>query len=250
MGQKIDLTTQVQGVLPEINGGAGPNSGTRFGDADVLVGAVNGTNTNFTLSNAPNPAASLILFLNKILQIQGVDYTVAGNIVTMSVAPLSVGSFLGWYRYKGFSYGLGLLDTLLMSDGFAFDVPSFSKDTSLVDTLTMTDIVAKTVSSNSSISLEDFLVMNDRIVATVPSNTFLLSDSLTLTDGIAARATISFAFVDQLVFADPVSGSLSGGPAFGRLLDGLTYADSIALGLSGSISDQMSSSDAVVVVKN
>src|SRR5258708_7768677 len=125
MGQKIDLTQQVQGVLPEANGGAGPNIGQRFADSETPGGATNGSNTSFTLASSPNPALSLLLFLSKSLQIQGTDYTLSGSTITMTVAPSGgTTSFLAWYRYLGFGQTLSFSDGLVFSDGVLVDVPA------------------------------------------------------------------------------------------------------------------------------
>jgi hypothetical protein len=56
-------------------------------------GAINGTNTAFNLSFTPSPANSLLLFLNGILQTKGTAYTLAGSVITFTVAP-SIGSVL------------------------------------------------------------------------------------------------------------------------------------------------------------
>ncbi len=55
---------------------------------EVPAGAVNGTNLIFTLDAAPAPAASLMLFLNGILQrASGNDFTLDGDEITFLVAP-------------------------------------------------------------------------------------------------------------------------------------------------------------------
>lgn len=69
-----------------------------FNDAATPAGVINGINTVFTLSSIPSPASSLLLFLNGILQTQGVDYTLVGATITYAVAP-SIGDVqLAWYR--------------------------------------------------------------------------------------------------------------------------------------------------------
>jgi hypothetical protein len=68
--------------------------GPASGGSSVLVswdetpaGTVNGFNVTFTLANAPSPAASLQLFQDGVLQIQGTDYTLSGNTITFMNAP-------------------------------------------------------------------------------------------------------------------------------------------------------------------
>jgi len=51
-------------------------------DAESPSGAVDGSNTVFTLTGAPSPALSLQLFRNGILQKAGMDYTLSGASVT------------------------------------------------------------------------------------------------------------------------------------------------------------------------
>lgn len=69
------------GVLSATPAAAGGNV-PQFADAETPAGAVNGTNPTFTLAFAPNPALSLLLFRNGILQRAGADFTLSGNTVT------------------------------------------------------------------------------------------------------------------------------------------------------------------------
>ena len=65
------------------DGSLGPCGGNAsFVDLETPGGTVDGTNAVFTLSDAPAPAASLLLFRNGLLQKAGVDYTLAGATVT------------------------------------------------------------------------------------------------------------------------------------------------------------------------
>jgi hypothetical protein len=57
----------------------------------TLTGAVNGTNTAFTLPSAPL-AGTVSVFLNGILQRPTTDYTISGSTVTFVVAPSSTGA--------------------------------------------------------------------------------------------------------------------------------------------------------------
>lgn len=70
-----------------------------FADGETPAGAVNGVNTVFTLAHAPNPAGSLLLTLNGVVQKAGADYTLAGSTVTFFVPPASGDSLEAWYRY-------------------------------------------------------------------------------------------------------------------------------------------------------
>lgn len=51
-------------------------------------GAINGTNTSFTLANTP-VAGSVEVFLNGLLQTVGDDYTISGSTITYATAPIA-----------------------------------------------------------------------------------------------------------------------------------------------------------------
>ncbi len=75
-----------------VDGSAGPcgsstssgTSGPGFIDLELPAGLVNGSNATFTLSQAPFPASSIQLHRNGILLKQGLDFTLAGNVVTFA----------------------------------------------------------------------------------------------------------------------------------------------------------------------
>ncbi len=76
-----------------VDGTAGPcdvvvNPGPGFVDNETPVGVIDGSNTTFTLTNVPGPAASLALFRNGVLQQNGLDYTLSGNVVTFALAAI------------------------------------------------------------------------------------------------------------------------------------------------------------------
>jgi hypothetical protein len=55
-------------------------------NATTPLGIINGSNTVFTISSAPS--TFLMLFLNGVLQLpSGVNYSIAGNTITMVTAP-------------------------------------------------------------------------------------------------------------------------------------------------------------------
>ncbi|MBL8174738.1 MAG: hypothetical protein JNK48_08710 [Bryobacterales bacterium] len=97
-----------------VNGTTGPcsaESGPAFVDGEVPAGLTNGTNTTFTLANAPDPASSLRLFRNGLLQSAGVDYTLSGNIITFLTGALpQTGDLLASsYRLPGASGQIGAI---------------------------------------------------------------------------------------------------------------------------------------------
>ena len=76
-------------------------STTNFADYIAVPGTPNGTLTAFTLANAPSPATSLGVFKNgQLLQSgTGNDYTLAGAVVTFTVAPIATDNLQASYRF-------------------------------------------------------------------------------------------------------------------------------------------------------
>jgi hypothetical protein len=72
-----------------------------FVDAETPGGVVNGSNTAFTLVNAPSPSTSLHLFRNGLLQMATLDYTISGSAVTFfSVSTPQLGdTLIAEYRH-------------------------------------------------------------------------------------------------------------------------------------------------------
>jgi hypothetical protein len=54
---------------------------------EVPTGTVNGVNDEFTLATVPTYASSLQVFLNGLIQRQGVDYGIIGDTITFTDAP-------------------------------------------------------------------------------------------------------------------------------------------------------------------
>lgn len=72
-------------------------------NAEIPNGIINGSNTLFDLSKAPNPRSSLILFQNGVFLTQGVDYVLSGEDIT-TTSVLSFGdSLIAYYRSDGIS---------------------------------------------------------------------------------------------------------------------------------------------------
>jgi len=76
---------RVDGSSGPCGGGGGGTAGL-FADGEVPGGAVNSSNTSFTLPHAPDPPASLQLFRNGLLMRDSSDYTLTGSAVTFYVA--------------------------------------------------------------------------------------------------------------------------------------------------------------------
>jgi hypothetical protein len=88
-----------------VDGSSGPcgsDSGATpaFIDGETPTGIVDGSNTSFTLSAVPNPAASLAVYRNGILMKATFDYTLTGNSVAFitAAAPQPGDTLLASYR--------------------------------------------------------------------------------------------------------------------------------------------------------
>jgi len=68
---------------------------------DVPSGLSNGVNYSFELAETPNPPESLMLYVDGVLQRQGVigDYTLAGKSITMNYIPKVGSNLLATYPY-------------------------------------------------------------------------------------------------------------------------------------------------------
>ena len=93
-----------------VDGSSGPcGSGATpsFVDGDSPAGIVDGSNTSFTLSAVPNPAASLAVYRNGMLQKTGQDYTATGSTIQFvaAAAPQPGDTLLASYRLSGADSG-------------------------------------------------------------------------------------------------------------------------------------------------
>ena len=68
-----------------VNGSSGPCFDATqlpgYSDGETPAGVIDGSNFTFGLAAQPGPAQSLLLFLNGVLQQQGLDYTLTGSVV-------------------------------------------------------------------------------------------------------------------------------------------------------------------------
>ncbi|MFN0101268.1 MAG: hypothetical protein ACKV2U_04155 [Bryobacteraceae bacterium] len=71
----------VDGTTGSCGSGSSGDGGPGFVDQEVPSGTINGSNTVFTLTQAPSPAASLQLYRNGVLFKPGVDYTLTGGTI-------------------------------------------------------------------------------------------------------------------------------------------------------------------------
>ena len=101
---------RVDGSSGPCGGGGGGTAGL-FGDGEVPGGAVNSSNTSFTLAHAPDPPASLQLFRNGLLMRDSSDYTLTGSVATFFVAstPQTGDLLTASYRFADPSNPLGTM---------------------------------------------------------------------------------------------------------------------------------------------
>jgi hypothetical protein len=67
-------------------------------DNETPTGTIDGTNDDFTLSKTPSPAGSLQLYLDGVLQVATVDYTLTGNAIAYTTPPTGGSVHRAWYR--------------------------------------------------------------------------------------------------------------------------------------------------------
>ena len=73
-----------------------------FTDNEIPAGTIDGLNVAFTLAAAPSPAASLKIYKNGVLLVQGADYTLSGSNITFAstnVTPQVGDALLANYRH-------------------------------------------------------------------------------------------------------------------------------------------------------
>ena len=101
----IETVTGAPSDCVRVDGSSGPCGGAQLGfvDGDAPAGLVDGANTQFTLSGVPNPAASLTVYRNGMLQKAGQDFVLSGNQIQFvpAAAPQSGDTLLASYRLSG-----------------------------------------------------------------------------------------------------------------------------------------------------
>ena len=92
-----------------VDGSSGPCGGAEptFVDGDSPAGIVDGSNTSFTLSAVPNPASSLAVYRNGMLQKIVQDYTLTASTIQFVAAdaPQPGDTLLAGYRLTGTDSG-------------------------------------------------------------------------------------------------------------------------------------------------
>jgi uncharacterized protein YoxC len=97
------LGNSLTALTATVNTLSATGSNAVFVDAEAPGGTMNGTNTAFTLANAPAPTTSLTVFRNGILQRVGIDFTLSGSAITFAAGsvPQSSDYLRAYYRTPG-----------------------------------------------------------------------------------------------------------------------------------------------------
>ncbi|NBU16565.1 MAG: hypothetical protein EBS48_06050 [Actinobacteria bacterium] len=66
---------------------------------ETPIGATDGINQTFTLAHVPVPSTALMFHYNGVLQRPGLDYVLAGNVVTMNFVPEVNSKMIATYPY-------------------------------------------------------------------------------------------------------------------------------------------------------
>ena len=112
---QIDSTAGALSDCVHVDGSSGPcgaaGLGPLFSDAEVPVGAINGSNTVFTLAWSPSPAGSLVLLRNGLILANGTDYSLVRNTITfyLGSVPQPGDVLRASYRYANPSNPLSTL---------------------------------------------------------------------------------------------------------------------------------------------
>ncbi len=104
------------------SGPCGSGLGAGFVDGETPDGVVDGVNGTFTVSGTPEPASSLLLYRNGVLQKQGVDFHVTGNAIVFTAAAIPQPGDLLTASYR---VDMSLTSTLGLVDG---ETPSGAVD--------------------------------------------------------------------------------------------------------------------------
>lgn len=101
----VDAVSGVPTDCVRVDGSSGPCGSTppAFVDGDAPAGIVDGANAVFTISASPDPASSLSVYRNGLLQKLGSDYTFSGRTITFVAAavPQPGDTLLASYRIGG-----------------------------------------------------------------------------------------------------------------------------------------------------
>jgi hypothetical protein len=105
----VALNSSVTNLTNTVNAFGAGGSNALYVDAESPGGLINGTNSIFSLAQTPSPSASLLLYRNGLLQLNGPNYTLTGTTVTFTAAPASTDSLEAYYRVSGASSNIAVL---------------------------------------------------------------------------------------------------------------------------------------------
>lgn len=102
-GANVEISTGSNGQITISASGAGAPSSkvVKMSWMETPTGTVDGLNMIFTLDHAPTPQPSLMLYVNGVLQSEGMakDYVLSDNTITAVSAPLSNSRITATYSY-------------------------------------------------------------------------------------------------------------------------------------------------------
>jgi hypothetical protein len=93
-GSNISLTADGSGDVT-----VAATASTPAAVRETPSGTLNGSNTSYTLTYTPNPAASLTLWLNGVEQIAATDYTISGASISYTFPPKSSDLMVAEYTH-------------------------------------------------------------------------------------------------------------------------------------------------------
>jgi hypothetical protein len=92
------------------SGSCGGGSPAVFVDGETPSGAINGSNTQFTLANTPVASTSVSVWLNGLFQRYGVDFSVSGSTISFLGTPPQTGDVLLASYRTGTLSGVNFVD--------------------------------------------------------------------------------------------------------------------------------------------
>lgn len=165
---------------------------TYRGRAEVPSGAINSSNTTFTLAHTPSSPESLKITVDRLLASYGVDYTLSGNTVTMAWAPATGSEMFSYYDDS--SAGSGSTGTVtsvtFTGDGTVFSsTPSSAVTTTgtlpaVLNTQSANKILAGPATGSAAAPTFRFLVVADlpAIAESVITFTDITANNVTSTE--------------------------------------------------------------------
>ena len=107
----ISLTTTGSGAASFVSNVLNiptPSGTTSY--AETPSGLVNSSNTAYTLANNPASANGVMVFLDGVLQYNGIDYTISGQTITFVTAPVTGSSIFAVYNTASGGIGAPYVD--------------------------------------------------------------------------------------------------------------------------------------------